>query len=351
VSVENGGTLQTVGGTVTFASNVVVAVGGLWDMPTGVTIVMNGALTNVGTLHWVSRNNTFDLQGSGRVENAGLWEIFADPLNPGGGAESVVRVPVNVPVGGELLLSTGLVVFTSGSSLTVAGRLEVDAGGRLRLDGSLPARDLTLLTGGVSSGGGTLQFEGSTRLVLSGNNTVAIAFVNFTGSSSIAGANTLMIANGSTVTFDHTSTIPGSVTVDGALTLSAASVTLSINGTLTLNADGTLNNPGTLQAAIFVNNGGTINGNAPNIFVPQLKITSLKFGEIVTHSPNVATNRVIVLTCSGPAAQKLGAEISSDLAHWSAVSTTVEEPAPGVYQITIPNAPVADRLFFRLQRN
>src|SRR6185437_9917356 len=113
-------------------------------------------LTNAGTLHWVSRNNSFDLQGSGRVENAGLWEIFPDPLNVGGGAESIVRVPVNVPVGGELLLSGGLVDFTSGSSLTVAGLLEVDATGRLRLDGTNPGRDLTLLAGSVLSGTGTV---------------------------------------------------------------------------------------------------------------------------------------------------------------------------------------------------
>ena len=352
VTVENGATLRTTSGTVSFASNVVVAVGAQWDLPLGTTLVMNGTLTNLGTLHWVSRNNSFDLQGSGRVENLGLWEIFADPANPNGGAESVVRVPVNVPVGGKLLVSAGLVNFTSGSSLTVTGQLEVDTGGLLRLDSSGPARDLTLQPGNITSGGGTLQFEGGNRLVLNGSATLGIGIVNFFGSSSIAGANTLTIPSGSIVTFDHTSTIPGSVTVDGTLAVSTATVTLTISGTMTLDATGVLNNPGTMQASVFVNNGGTINGNAPTTgFSAMLKITSLKWGDISTPPVPLASTPVIVLTSSGPAGQKIGVEMSSDMIHWNNVSATVEETTPGSYRIKVSGAPIADRLFFRLRRN
>src|SRR5438876_3306115 len=97
-------------------------------------LVLNAVLANRDRMRWVTQFNTFDLSGSGRVENLGVWELFKD-LAGNGGNESVVRVPVNVPAGGKLLLSTNaLVNFTVGSSLTVGGELEIQEGARLRLD-------------------------------------------------------------------------------------------------------------------------------------------------------------------------------------------------------------------------
>ena len=84
-------------------------------------------------MKWVSACNVFNLQGSGSLENLGLWEIFQDTACQNG-SESAVRVPVNVPVGGMLLLSTNAQVqFAVGSSLTVSGQLEIQSGARLRL--------------------------------------------------------------------------------------------------------------------------------------------------------------------------------------------------------------------------
>src|SRR5258708_31261636 len=104
------------GGGVTFQSNVVVAAGGRLDADgTSVTVVLNAGLTNLGSMKWVSLCNVFDLQGSGSVENLGLWEIFQDTVC-NNGSESTVRVPVNVPAGAKLLLSTNAHVnFTAPS--------------------------------------------------------------------------------------------------------------------------------------------------------------------------------------------------------------------------------------------
>jgi hypothetical protein len=115
---------------------------------------------------------------------------------------------------GSGTFNTNLLVDTSGT--------------RLRMDATTPARDLMLLTGSVSSGAGTIQFDGGNRLALSGNVVVGIGILDFLSSSSITGTNLLTIAPGSTVSFDHDSTIPGSVTVDGTLTVSSASATLTI---------------------------------------------------------------------------------------------------------------------------
>src|SRR5204863_7917273 len=100
----NGATLRLNGGTVSFATNVVVNAGAQWEVTQSTTVQVGGVVTNRGTLRWISSNNTFNLQGAGRIENEGLWEIFQDPA-ANNRPESVVAMPVNVPVGGKLLLS------------------------------------------------------------------------------------------------------------------------------------------------------------------------------------------------------------------------------------------------------
>src|ERR1044072_2888754 len=163
LTVQNGATVRMTGGTLSLRTNGMAAVRGRGEMRPSTTVNVSGTVTSRGTLRWVTENNRFILQGSGRVENEGLWEAFADTvLN---GVEGLVDVPVNVPVGGKLLLSTNaLVDFRAGSSLTVAGELEIQSGARLRLDSGNPARDLVLLAGAQVSGAGTLRLEGGCRL-------------------------------------------------------------------------------------------------------------------------------------------------------------------------------------------
>src|SRR6185369_2080206 len=146
--VQSGGQVRVTGGTVGFQANVLVQSGARLDLDgSSTTVNLSGAVTNLGSMKWVSACNVFNLQGNGRIENLGLWEIFQDTLC-NNGAEATVRMPVNVLAGGKLLLSTNAQVnFTAGSSLTVGGQLEIQSGARLRLDGSDPARDVTLLAG------------------------------------------------------------------------------------------------------------------------------------------------------------------------------------------------------------
>src|SRR5258708_33956136 len=66
------------------------------------------------------------------------------------------------------LRSTVLPYTTVFRCLAVGGQLEIQSGARLRLDGSSPARDLTLAAGSTLSGPGTVQLEGSCRLGVPG---------------------------------------------------------------------------------------------------------------------------------------------------------------------------------------
>src|SRR6185436_17561012 len=167
VQIDEGGAIRVVSGSASFQSDVIVAAGARLDADVGSpTVIIGGVLTNRGTMHWISDCNLFDLQGSGRVENEGLWEIFADPACHAG-SEGIVRVPVNVPAGGKLLVSTnGFVRFIVGSSLNIAGELEIQSGGQLHFENSGPARDLTVSSAAVLTGDGTLRMDGSNRLIV-----------------------------------------------------------------------------------------------------------------------------------------------------------------------------------------
>jgi hypothetical protein len=342
-------------GATTFNSNVTVMAGGTMTVNSSATITLNTVLTNLGTLRWVSRYNTVNLQGSGRVENLGLWEFYRDPVNDFG-SESVVGVPVTVPAGGRLLLSTNaLVVFTQPSSLTVGGELEVQAGARLRLDGSTPARDLMLLPGSTETGPGTVLVEGANRVLLEGNVNWGIGLLDMTSASHIAGNLPLSIAPGAALRFDHTSTITNSISVDGTLSTASSGVTLTVNGTLTLNASGTLNNPGTIKAGTFTNNGGTINGNPPAPVTSSpagLRIMNLSVGEPPTGNvermhPFVAPDR-ITITWTGLPGRQFNLQTSDDLVHWDNIPVLIEQVGGNLYRASL-SFPSKTHQFFRIR--
>ena len=343
MQVQGGGRLRITSGTITLQSNVVVEAGASLDLDgTSVTLILNGGLTNRGTMRWVSGCNRVDLQGSGRVENLGLWEMFQDTAC-NNGSESLVRVPVNVPVGGELLLSTNAQVdFTAGSSLTVEGQLEIQSGARLRLDGNSPARDLALFAGSSLGGAGTIRIEGNNQLNLLGDALVGVSLLDFSGASTIAGTNTLSIAPGSTMRFDHTATIPGSVTVDGTLTLTGSPLTLTVTGTLTLDSTGILNNSDTIRVGVFVNNGGQINGSPPVVVGPAaqpLRIDHIQLSLPVSNGPAPApaasSPGTVTLAWRAVPGTHFFIEASSGLKRWVELPATVIETKPGVFQATV----------------
>jgi len=269
----------------------------------------------------------------------------------------VVNVPVNVAAGGKLLLSTNaLVNFTQPSSLTVAGALEVQEGARLRLDGSNPARDLSLVAGSVLSGTGSIQLAGNNRLVMTGNARLTGGTWDFQGNSGIAGNGLLTVGANALLRFDHSATMPGSLTVAGTLTLANAAVTLQVNGSLTLAATGTINNPGTLRVGSFVNQGGTITGNAPAVS-GGLGQQSIRIGQITVASGQGidlrgarpgAQGQVILSWSSAPGPQHV-LESSVDFVHWTPESAVKSGTLLGEYQVTVNTGP-EPRRFFRLRR-
>jgi hypothetical protein len=245
--------------------------------------------------------------------------------------------------------------FAAPSSLTVGGELAIQDGARLRLDGSNPARDLTLDTGSSYTGDGTVQFEGSNRLVMTGNAGLTGGTWDFQGSSSIAGSGLLTVGTNALLHFDHSVTMPGSLTVAGTLTLANAAVTLQVNGSLTLAATGAINNPGTVRAGAFVNQGGTITGNAP-VVSGGLGTQSLRINRITvargqgigSGQAGLATQGQVIISWSSAPGLRFVVESGVNCVSWRPESAVILETVPGEYQGTITTARDPCR-YFRLR--
>jgi hypothetical protein len=359
MSVEAGGRLRLTGGLVSFGSNVLVAAEGRLDVEASTTVSLSGGLTNLGVMRWISGNNAFTLQGSGRVENAGLWEVHQDPGCPTCNTESWVQVPVNVPVGGKLLLSTNADLLLRGgaANLTVGGELEIQSGARLRLENASPAMDLTLLAGANLRGMGTVLVQGANRVVLAGDVLCAVGLLDMTGSSSITGPHRLTIGANGSLRFDHNSTIFGSLAVQGGLIVASAGVTLTINGTLTLESGSLLNNPGTVRVGALVNLGGTIIGKTPEVLGGRFSIQAITLAivsEAVPSQPAGAAPRasaatIVTLECRVPAGRQFIVEASTDLQRWDGIDADIAEITPGVFRATLRVHDVP-HCFYRLRQ-
>src|SRR6185295_889628 len=92
----------------------------------------------------------------------------------------------------------------------------------LLLDGSNPARDITLMAGSVLSGTGRIQLEGNNRLVVSGSLDTTVTIV-------LNGGGTRLV-------------VPGTYTIrsGGSLvgTVEAGAIALKTNAVLTANSSG-----------------------------------------------------------------------------------------------------------------
>ena len=78
-------------------------------------LTVNGALTNLGTLQFYSRDVNTYLSGSGRVENAGLLVVY--PVG-GNGGQAQIRLPMDVAATGRLLVATNAYVTYDAGSFT-----------------------------------------------------------------------------------------------------------------------------------------------------------------------------------------------------------------------------------------
>jgi len=176
--------------------------------------------------------------------------------------------------------------------------------------------------------------------------------VAFEAFSSVAGAFKISNSPAGTILFSQSLTLPGSLDIGGTLQITNTAVLLQVAGTLTLEPSGKLSNSGTIKVGAFVNNGGTIVGNAPvvSLVIPMLiEVVKLPSSQSPGSQPRatIQAQDTYLLRWVAPANQTFILESSTDLVHWMPRSTTVRHVAPDLYETDL--ALVEAKEFFRLR--
>ena len=183
-------------GAVTVSTNGGLSVG--WDR----TLVLDGELTNRGTLSLPSRDRSSTVTGAGRIGNEGVMQAYQVSAGCGGGCGGVANifVPVAVAGQGRFLVDTGAWVrFGDGGTLGADGQVEVRGGGALWFENEGPARDLTLRAGSGVDGAGVVRLFGGNRLVMEGDATFAPG-LELRDTSRVVSTGRLTLAGGQTLT-------------------------------------------------------------------------------------------------------------------------------------------------------
>jgi hypothetical protein len=358
------------GGTIYGAGRLIVAPGGLLEITNGVTKNLDAArvLENQGVARWWAGDlqlNPTGTGGSGRIENAAgaVWEIWGDNTASAVGFADVNSPPPSFANAGTLRKLGGSGTTTWSVPFSNVGTLEVQSGtwamfsdathsGAFVIAGPGTLRFAsgthTLAPGTQFSGAGTNRFQ--TPIVLQTGLDFGTLQVFFESAATLTGAFPLSNAPGGTLTFAKTMTVPGSVTVAGTMTLINAGFTVTISGTFTLEGTGTLNNPGTVQVQAFVNNGGTINGNAPIVIGgrPDVVIESISVpADSTAQARGGLGGAAVQLEFRGPPGAAFAVETSPDFRAWTRTAADIEEITPGRYRATL-TGPRPSICFFRL---
>jgi hypothetical protein len=316
----------------------------------GGNLVLDNVSTEGATLENLGTLNILD--GAGVA-----WSNFSSArpvsfLNTGtfnkSGPETQTEISVPFTNQGAIAVQSGELRVNADSSHI--GGLSVSDTGTLRFAGG----DHTWAAG--------INFAGNGSLVLSRPITVTTPInvgqlkVTFDGAATVTGAFTFSNGSGGELHVNKTMTFPGNLTIGGLLRIANSTHTVTVAGTLTLAATGTIDNIGTLRVGAFVNQGGTLVGNAPvvvGLAANRVRIDTIELlesGLLTPGRPQLSdVLQTFVLTWQAETGAVFAVEISEDLVRWERPSAHVQELASGLYGASLI-VPKAGHYFFRLER-
>ncbi len=275
--IENGGTVNLVGGnlsTIDINGNINIQSGGMLDTDTNEIIQLAG--------NWI-KNGTFNA-GSGLVEfNGAAPQTISgntttfnnvDVVNSG----TVINPSAPVVIGGTINVNTGTTVNIS-NIFTVGGVgvMNINTGGRVDLNTSLPTRNTTINSMNIASGGTFSHNSNQATAIFSGNITNNGTFTTasttgnygFTFRGNITNTGTFNLLNSPQIIFDGTTTILNTSSSDMRFAQNNSG-TMSITGNVTINAATTraIIMPITSTLGVLIN--GTLTNNSNYLTVSRL---------------------------------------------------------------------------------
>ena len=220
--ITNSGTLELAAGTLTTKATIHNA-GGTLEADGGATIVVDGTTIDGGTVKILG---TLQLDGTSLLENGTLNNSGLVKVR--GAAEFAQESVDNKSAGTIEIVASGALTIDQSSSVTNAGHITVDSGGKLTINkagisgtGTITGNGEIDLTGSAVLGGGKLKNNASLEVSGTGN---------ALHGETVTNAGTLdVLANGA-LTVDQGSTVDnaaGNLVVDAKALLTLNSATIS----------------------------------------------------------------------------------------------------------------------------
>ena len=270
------------------------------------------------------------------VANYGQW------VKQGTGAESYVDVPFENS--GVLEVKEGVMRLNRRGEHS--GAAVISGGARLEFTGERHR----LLGGVLLSGTGALVVDGVELELQTGVDFGALS-VTFRGASTVTGDFPISNSPGGELVLERDLTIPGDLNIGGVLRLVGASRKGVVGRTLTLAATGTIENPGVLRVGAFVDQGGTVIGNAPVVagFASgnTAVITSIR-RERTAGGIGPSTETALIIGWKAPSVANFVAESSDDLVHWSVIPGEPSIVGPADFETRVAVPPGSQR-FIRIR--
>lgn len=354
-SLWSGGMLSGLG-RVVVASNATVQISGPAPKQ------LNRELDNHGTMTLMGPH-TLNL-GNGWIHNGpgGVVQAQNVTLQLGGRSSSITNQGTFVVVGTNAVTVTGGLSFHNFGAITLTN-------GSLHLNGSVTNHGSVTVSGAAElTYGNTVWFEPNTALTGDGvirlRHAVRLAApinfgdltVIFEFGASLSGSFAIANDSGGTLVFDRFLTVPDSLTLAGTMVVSS-NTTVTIGGTLTLESGSTLENYGTVSAdKLVVHPPNRIIGNLPVERRPSPTALRIERISLIDASPSGArrersasAHQAVLLQWQAAAGDRFVVEFTPDLKAWTALPVEVREPAPGVFEATLP-AHDDGAGFYRLRR-
>jgi fibronectin-binding autotransporter adhesin len=201
LALPNAAQTTTLSGPISLLGTLTNGTGHLLDANSlgNFAITVSSSWVNSGTYIARTSSVSFNGSGSGLTINPGISSFYALAIT-GPGSWSTVSNPITIS--SAALISAGTLTITGGSSVTIAGTLDVQTGGSLALQNNL------LINGGSLTNAGTITSVASSTITLVGSGTLG------GGGSSILPH---VLLNGS----GQTTTLGGDITTLGQLLLSS----------------------------------------------------------------------------------------------------------------------------------
>ncbi|MFO1460690.1 MAG: hypothetical protein U1G08_14955 [Verrucomicrobiota bacterium] len=227
-----------------------------------------------------------------------------------------------------------------------SGAEVISGGARLEFTGGRHR----LMGGVLLSGTGALVLDGI-ELELQSAVDFGVLSVTFRGASSVTGNFPISNSPGGELVLERDLTIPGDLNIGGILRLVGTDRQGVVGGTLTLAATGTIENPGVLRVGAFVDQGGTVNGNAPLvtglIAHNTAVITSIR-RERAPAGVGPSTETALIIGWKAISMVNFVAESSDDLVHWKIVSGEPSVVGPASFETRVA-VPAGSQRFIRIR--